>query len=461
MRCAIQLQKANFQVEQINPVRIFCRSKAVNLLSQSKQSVMQDCAERERNRILASAEVPREVDVIGVEMTDVSIFTRDGDIASVDESPETCDTLYDGIVMFVKRIGARGEGGTSVRHLVTSTPPAGGGHAPWNLLCGFDVSKRTYTLVFVLCLVAGMAVGFGIAMLLGVNATDVAEPMNPAQSSFFPTDSTSPHHSSLSNVQSGSPSPVPQQSEGPSSAPLSCEEGRFVDCSRTQHDTCSKCSPCPVDSFSASRNADFDCQSCPSNSSTFGETGSTICIRQAENFINPEFLVVGYVLLTINWALALFCGCWTVLHRNSPIIKTGELGFFLLICCGTMLSSSAILMLSFEAGEGQDTRAATSACVAVPWLYWTGLTLQHSCLYAKTCWLLYRQRRGNLQASSMYPMIAAIVAVTLIGLSIWAVFDPVQVCDLPLVALMRHASPLTLSQSQHQVSAVASTGCLP
>ena len=46
----------------------------------------------------------------------IAIFTRDGDI----------DPLYDGIVMFVKHFGAHGEGRTSVRHLVTSKPPAGG-----------------------------------------------------------------------------------------------------------------------------------------------------------------------------------------------------------------------------------------------------------------------------------------------------------------------------------------------
>ena len=263
--------------------------------------------------------------------------------------------------------------------------------------------------------------GFVLTMLLvkfddtasGSNAPVYAGSVPPAPPFFSPTQNAAvpraPSQTTSQGSLNGSPSFAPSwlsrqpspQSEGPSFVSLSCEEGSFVDCSRTQDDTCSKCSPCPVDSFSSSRNADFDCQPCPFNSFTYNETGSTKCIRRKENLLNTPYLVAGYVFVAINWALALFCGRWTVLYRNSPVIETGEMGFFLLICCGTMLSSSAVLLLSFEAGEGEDKSAATRACVALPWLYWTGLTLQNSCLYAKTCWLFCRLRGaedGNLQA---------------------------------------------------------------
>ena len=259
-----------------------------------------------------------------------------------------------------------------------------------------------------------------------------------------PSSRNNHNHNSSSNgtadlFQNACVSPF-THAEGPSVVPAanaeSCQGGSFVNRSRIQHDDCllcSKCSPCPVDTFSTGLNADFGCQPCPLFSSTEGQTGSTLCIRRDENLLAPALYGTGYLLLTINWAVALFCIGWTVVHRNDPVIRIGQMGFLLLICIGTMLSSSAILMLSFEAGEGEDTSAATAACMALPFLYWTGWTLQYSSLCAKT-YRLYlltkgRFRRVNLQASPMYQMVAAMVCLNTIGLIVWTIINPLEVRD--------------------------------
>ena len=222
----------------------------------------------------------------------------------------------------------------------------------------------------------------------------------------------------------------------PSGAALSCSKGTVVDPFLVATDDCflcSKCAPCPPDTFGPSRTLHSICYDCDEGTSTEGQEGLHVCFKQDQNLIPRPMKVTGYTLFGINWFLALTFMGWTIKYRKDPVVKIGQMGFLLLICFGALLSSSSILLLSYEAGVDDDTSTATAACRALPFVYWIGWVLQYSSLSAKS-YRLYRVthasstfRRVSVPSSSMYIIVASMVVVDLIGLLLWAFLAPLEV----------------------------------
>ena len=95
-----------------------------------------------------------------------------------------------------------------------------------------------------------------------------------------------------------------------------------------------------------------------------------------------------------------------------------------------MLSSGSIIPLSFQAGELDDTSAATAACMVIPWMYSTGWILQYGSLSAKS-YRLYKMvasahqaRRVKVTALDMFKIVIAGLCVNWVIVLLWTILDP-------------------------------------
>ena len=219
----------------------------------------------------------------------------------------------------------------------------------------------------------------------------------------------------------------------PAPAAQKCPAGTYVNASKVtlQADLLGrKCDACPVDTFAPTAQTASACRSCPTGSNTDGRTGATICVQRNDNWVSPRVHAFGYVLMALVFTLAVGFGIWTVVHKLDPVVRIGQMPFLLLICVGSVVSSSSIIPLSIQAGATDDETAAHRACMALPWLYTTGWMLQYGSL-SLTSYRMYKTMTAsaNLQrvvvtARDMYKILAVLLAVNWAVLIPWTVLDP-------------------------------------
>jgi hypothetical protein len=154
------------------------------------------------------------------------------------------------------------------------------------------------------------------------------------------------------------------------------------------------CQPCPVDSHTIRPSNAQECLACPDESHTSRETGQTFCILQDANLIKLGALGFGYFAACVSWAMSLYFLYWIHKHRKHHIANIGQRGFLTLICIGTIISTSTVIVLSYQAGTDEDTHATSVGCSVAPFLYTIGWALQYSSLSAKT-YRLYKAMEKN------------------------------------------------------------------
>lgn len=214
---------------------------------------------------------------------------------------------------------------------------------------------------------------------------------------------------------------------------LACPPGSFVNRTMIPEQPSlllSKCSFCPIDTFSSQQNFQSECSSCPDGTSTLGFSGATHCVKYQDNLLSKGVLFFGYSIMCLSWAIGLILIVWIFRHRADPIIRLAQPEYLVLILCGAILSSSSILAISFQAGTGQDTSLATRGCRAAPFLYTIGWVFQYGSLSSKTYRLMRltspyvsRQRMTALQSS---PVIFLSLAFDLFLVFSWTLINPLE-----------------------------------
>jgi len=217
----------------------------------------------------------------------------------------------------------------------------------------------------------------------------------------------------------------------PSPAAVECEPGSYINKSMilTQDSLLvDKCDVCPLNTFHPVRNADHQCRSCTRGFTN--QTGSVDCFEYEENLVSDGLIVFGYILMSMNFALAIFFGIWTWWYRKDPVFQVSQVEFLELICIGSLLSSSAIIPLSIQAGVLDDTTAAERACTAIPWLYTTGWILQYASILAKSARMyqvmqgVTTMKRVTISAANMFKIVALTLAVNWALVLPWTIVDP-------------------------------------
>jgi 7 transmembrane sweet-taste receptor of 3 GCPR len=223
----------------------------------------------------------------------------------------------------------------------------------------------------------------------------------------------------------------------PAPSAVNCSPGNYVNETMVMTGDAileSKCDQCSADTFTAESNQQLQCQACPEESGTDGDTGESNCVREDENLLSPGTLAFGYIVAGITWILSIGFAFWLFKHRMDPVVLLSQLEFMLLVCLGAIISSSTIFALSVQAGSDDDTTSASRACQAAPFLYTTGWVLQYASLSAKS-WRLHRimnggaLRRVKVTAMETGAIVAAILALDWIVVITWTVAYPLEVSE--------------------------------
>lgn len=190
---------------------------------------------------------------------------------------------------------------------------------------------------------------------------------------------------------------------------------------------CDKCLACEEGSFSASGDS---CDVCPENSVSEG-TGATQCYRYIDNMLPHSLKVLGYVVVAINWALAIGFGVWVFVHRKEPVVQLSQPFFLYLVAIGSAVSSATIIVLAVDASAEDDVESANIACVLIPWFYCIGFTLSFSALFAKS-WRLGRivnnklMKRIRITNMDLLKSILVVLCLDALVLAVWTALDPLH-----------------------------------
>jgi hypothetical protein len=115
---------------------------------------------------------------------------------------------------------------------------------------------------------------------------------------------------------------------------------------------------------------------------------------------------------------------------KRPGVQLSQPEFLVLICLGSIISSSSIIPLSMQAESFEDETAAYRACTALPWLYTTGWMLQYSCISVKS-YRMYalteahkRLKRVELRIGRMFAFVCLLLLANWLIILPWTILDP-------------------------------------
>ncbi|CAB9529372.1 acid type B receptor subunit 2 [Seminavis robusta] len=221
--------------------------------------------------------------------------------------------------------------------------------------------------------------------------------------------------------------------EVPAPTALDCLASYFVNQSAIAEESSiltDKCSPCPVDTYRMVGMSSYECQPCKDGSGTDASAGAAICHQVEDNLIPRGLLAFGYCIMSLSLCCSLGFGVWTVIHRHDAVVKIGQIEFLLLICLGSMISSSSIIPLSIQAGTKDNTSAASAACITIPWLYSTGWITQYASLFAKSYRMFQMvqnstaMRRTSVTAWDVAYLVLGCLVINWAVLTAWTAVDP-------------------------------------
>jgi len=222
----------------------------------------------------------------------------------------------------------------------------------------------------------------------------------------------------------------------PADSARTCDAGSYVDIdswSESGSILSGGCQLCPVDTFTLKPTTALQCTRCPEKSDTDGVVGSSRCNFYDDNLVTKGILGFGYATTIVSWALALGFLGWLFKHRKDPVVRVSQIEFLVLICLGTTVSSSSVIAWSMQAGTDEDTSRATAGCMAFPFLYTIGWTLQYSSLSAKTFRLfqtmVYSRRMERVSVTTTHTIRVVIVCllIDLIIVTAWTIISPLEV----------------------------------
>mmetsp|Transcript_11371 Transcript_11371/g.17442 ORF Transcript_11371/g.17442 Transcript_11371/m.17442 type:complete len:1263 (-) Transcript_11371:420-4208(-) len=160
--------------------------------------------------------------------------------------------------------------------------------------------------------------------------------------------------------------------------------------------------------------------------------GREFCVIKDNNLLPIGLILFGYIVTAFSWGLSILFLCWIYKYRRENPVKCSQIEFLVLICMGTIISSSTVVALSFEAKSESETTAASMACKVAPFLYTAGWVLQYSSLCAKT-WRIFKVMRSfkdkdvrRVTFYSVLPYVLLALFVDLLLVTILAVFNPLE-----------------------------------
>lgn len=160
-----------------------------------------------------------------------------------------------------------------------------------------------------------------------------------------------------------------------------------------------------------------------------GSTVAPLLTREISesNYLAPWVRGIGFALMTIAWVLGFGCFTGLVLLRQDNLIQRAQPFFMMLLCGGAVITSCAILTLSFDEGYNWTDQMLDAACMATPWFFFLGQIVTFSALFTKL-WRLDKVlqfRHGNkVRIRKVIAPLLALLTTSLLILTVWTIVDP-------------------------------------
>lgn len=153
------------------------------------------------------------------------------------------------------------------------------------------------------------------------------------------------------------------------------------------------------------------------------------------NLVSDQAIHIGIALALICVLLACSLIVWVLVNRKSPVVKAMQPIFLIMLCFGTIMTSSSIFFLGVDESSKID---ADRACMVYPWLHGVGDTVALSSLFTKL-WRVNQvfhaerfERKVVTVKRVLWPL-AIFVALDLGLLLVATLVDPIGWVRKPLI----------------------------
>jgi len=150
-----------------------------------------------------------------------------------------------------------------------------------------------------------------------------------------------------------------------------------------------------------------------------------------KNHLSTHIRISGLAVMVMIILTSLAFAIWVVYYRENKVVRSSQPIFLLLICCGTLVMSTAILPLSID-DKIVSVRGCDISCMAMPWLLSVGFVLTFSALFSKILkvnTIVRASLRLDRIELSLLDVLKPLVALSLINivlLLIWTLVDPLK-----------------------------------
>ena len=146
------------------------------------------------------------------------------------------------------------------------------------------------------------------------------------------------------------------------------------------------------------------------------------------NGIPDTLILIGYIMVGINFMATFICFVWLWVFRYSPQVQASQPFFLCLVLVGCLISTSTILALSRENTDGEDD--VNTACMLIPWTYSVGFSITFGTLFAKIrrVYILFTasvdMRRVRISVVETISIIGGVLLLDVAVLTAWTIVDP-------------------------------------
>lgn len=147
--------------------------------------------------------------------------------------------------------------------------------------------------------------------------------------------------------------------------------------------------------------------------------------------------IFAYIAFSIVTLSSIGVAMWVWFNRNSKVVRSTQPSFLLMICAGTLVLGSSTIPLTFD-DENGNQKAADTACMVFPWLFFLGFTTSFAALFSKT-WRIYEifKNAKSFKRVQVTPRDVLLPYVVLLGINIitlicWTAIAPMKYVRDPL-----------------------------
>ena len=102
-----------------------------------------------------------------------------------------------------------------------------------------------------------------------------------------------------------------------------------------------------------------------------------------QNYLSDDVRAIGLSLASVAVCVILVSVFWVTRYRNHSVVIAAQPPFLYVLCLGSIVTTSAIYVSSFDEGSGWDEILLDRACIAAPWLISLGHIVTYSALFTK------------------------------------------------------------------------------